>query len=470
MKFILLSFISFLIAVSGPANTSQVNADDGLTKRGWLAFGDMRGYFEPCGCDPEADLGGVQRIATFLKRERAVSPGFYLFNLGNNLPVELGRDRYKVPYIEEALSSFGITASLVNELEISNIKLISQRYQVAQNFVLSNMVSNPKGSSISNKIVTAGVEVYGYMYRPKLSKVLISDQAKLLKLWRANSKTKKASQRVLLFSGSSKELEYFYKSKFFNLIISANQNPLDIVVGPTEKDDPGKLKTGIADVRMVPIGGQGLLRGGRLTAVRSKSLKELLGKRIECSDLLTGNCSEVEGTSMIKTPEEYQLSWLDQQFKNPDNLANLYARYQKAGDKVFKGLSEVRKADLKSSPFIGAEACKSCHKSAYDVWSKSGHHHALSTLEKVNKNRDPECVSCHVLGYQDKGGFVSEKESPQFANVQCENCHGSRKQHVKNPTVYPKKKIDAKAVCTSCHHGTHTSDFDFNKYWSKIKH
>jgi len=467
-SFLLFSLLLVLVH-GGSVRAFAASSSNSLVKQGWLAFGDMRGYFEPCGCDPEADLGGIQRIATFIKRERAMYPNFYLFNLGNNLPVQMVRDYYKVPYIEEGLASLGLAASLVNELELSNLKLIAAEYRSAQNFVLSNMRSKFKNSSIKSKVTTNGVEVYGYMYRRKFSKVLFSDEKKLMKIWKASSKVKSSAHRVLLFSGSAKELFLLNKSKFFGLIISSNQNSLNQIVGPEEKGNPGKLYTNEEGIRMVPVGGQGFLRGGRLTKVKSKSLKELLGQKKECSNPLTSGCSDSDGR-LIKLENHYPVTWLNREFKDSESLVNLYKRYENAGQKAFKGLSESRKADLKSSPFIGGLACKGCHAKAYEVWSKSSHHHALNTLKKINKNRDPECVSCHVLGYRDKGGFVSEADSPQFADVQCENCHGPRKRHVQNPKVYPKKKVAAKATCVSCHHGTHTADFDFNQYWPKIKH
>ena len=43
-----------------------------------------------------------------------------------------------------------------------------------------------------------------------------------------------------------------------------------------------------------------------------------------------------------------------------------------------------------------------CHSEAYQIWQKSRHAHAYETLEKVGKNFDAECVSCHVVGLDKK--------------------------------------------------------------------
>ncbi|MFN3075726.1 MAG: hypothetical protein ABT940_02370, partial [Alphaproteobacteria bacterium] len=47
-----------------------------LDDDGWLAFGDLRGYIEPCGCDPSTDLGGLRRLAVLLRGGAGMPPGF----------------------------------------------------------------------------------------------------------------------------------------------------------------------------------------------------------------------------------------------------------------------------------------------------------------------------------------------------------------------------------------------------------
>ena len=51
------------------------------------------------------------------------------------------------------------------------------------------------------------------------------------------------------------------------------------------------------------------------------------------------------------------------------------------------------------------------------------------------RNFDPECISCHVVGWNPEqffpyvGGFRSEQETPQLKNTGCEDCHGSGQKH-----------------------------------------
>lgn len=87
--------------------------------------------------------------------------------------------------------------------------------------------------------------------------------------------------------------------------------------------------------------------------------------------------------------------------------------------------------------YIGSEACASCHKHAYDVWSESKHSHAYKTLVDDKhpslRQYDGECITCHTIGFGYKTGFTNEKDTPDLINVGCESCHGPGSLHAANP-------------------------------------
>lgn len=124
---------------------------------------------------------------------------------------------------------------------------------------------------------------------------------------------------------------------------------------------------------------------------------------------------------------------------------------------------------LASDPFAGSEACRTCHDKAFDVWKASAHSHALSTLEKSAQDRDPDCVGCHVVGLEAKGGFISRKETPQLADVGCESCHGPGRKHSDAPSDAPMKKVGGFS-CLQCHVPDHSPGFSFREYWKRIQH
>jgi Cytochrome c554 and c-prime len=120
------------------------------------------------------------------------------------------------------------------------------------------------------------------------------------------------------------------------------------------------------------------------------------------------------------------------------------------------------------SPYVGVETCAGCHEKENQVWANSRHAHAMATLEKRNQQFDNECVRCHVVGFQ-RGGFQSLYTTPQYANVQCEECHGPGRQHASNPGK-GYGFMTTPAGCVQCHKEPNDPDFNFSVYWPKIQH
>jgi hypothetical protein len=124
--------------------------------------------------------------------------------------------------------------------------------------------------------------------------------------------------------------------------------------------------------------------------------------------------------------------------------------------------------DSSKSIFVGVETCATCHAKEHDIWQRTGHAHAMATLEKKNEQFDTECVGCHVVGFQ-KGGFQSLVLTPQYANVQCESCHGPGRQHSEKPAK-GYGLMPTPVGCLQCHTTMNSPDFNFEIYWPKVKH
>lgn len=141
--------------------------------------------------------------------------------------------------------------------------------------------------------------------------------------------------------------------------------------------------------------------------------------------------------------------------------------------------------------FVGTKKCAVCHEPSHDVWKKSGHAdawHTLQTLE-VPRTHDPECISCHAVGWHGTNyfpyetGFWDEQDTPHLIDVGCESCHGPGENHVKaeeaNDPDERKRMREAMVLtleeaketqCYSCHDLDNSPDFDFDTYWPKIQH
>jgi len=125
-------------------------------------------------------------------------------------------------------------------------------------------------------------------------------------------------------------------------------------------------------------------------------------------------------------------------------------------------------ADAAQKSFVGAEACRTCHTADYALWASSGHAHAMQTLVDKKADFNPECVSCHVVGFKKKGGFADNATTPAMANVQCEACHGPGAKHMADPSA-PYGKA-GKPACLPCHTHDNSPTFDFDTYWPRIRH
>jgi len=118
--------------------------------------------------------------------------------------------------------------------------------------------------------------------------------------------------------------------------------------------------------------------------------------------------------------------------------------------------------------FAGASVCQGCHPDTHADWSETIHAGALEALNGIGQGENAECLPCHTVGYG-AGGFVDAAATPEFAGVQCENCHGAAAAHAANPgdeAVRPTVDI-ASAVCGACHTDVHHPNYE---QWQESGH
>ncbi|WP_246114429.1 multiheme c-type cytochrome [Rubripirellula tenax] len=153
--------------------------------------------------------------------------------------------------------------------------------------------------------------------------------------------------------------------------------------------------------------------------------------------------------------------------------------------------------------FVGSEACGKCHTNAYAVWESSAHAEATEHLVHPPKERsdiarhfDPECISCHVTGwnaqdyYPYETGYLSLEETSHLTGNGCENCHGPGAGHaaaeaegatvevalrdkLRESMKLPLEK--AREKCMTCHDLDNSPDFHEpdafeDIYWPEVEH
>ncbi|WP_417384366.1 multiheme c-type cytochrome [Gimesia sp.] len=187
-----------------------------------------------------------------------------------------------------------------------------------------------------------------------------------------------------------------------------------------------------------------------------------------------------------------------QRFKDTPKMAEHMQFYQDRLKQEDLAAKELPIDHPRGATFVGAETCGECHTKAYEKWLTTAHAHAYESLINGRKDQiergekivsriyDPECLSCHVTGWQPqdviryKSGFVNKQESPHLLGQQCENCHGPGSGHIE--LVEMDKLEEAKKVmrvtlaeakkntCFQCHDLDNSPKFEFDSYWEKIKH
>lgn len=99
-----------------------------------------------------------------------------------------------------------------------------------------------------------------------------------------------------------------------------------------------------------------------------------------------------------------------------------------------------------NAQYVGAGKCRPCHLPQAKGWEPTKMAKAFELLKpgvaadvkkahNVDPNKDytndPNCLSCHVTGYGEPGGFVSVAQTPNLVGVQCEACHGPGAAYLK---------------------------------------
>lgn len=459
---------------------------------GILAYGDLRGYVEPCGCDPETDLGGIGRLYQAVSEQRRFVPQGIVVDLGYNLasePAVTAGDKAKEAAIFAGLAALKPEAALATPRDLAYALLQKAKPHAKsppRRWLLSNLKTNSQ-PGIARFIATKGQVILGFvdpaapralplpkpvagLYKPLGPKLFRSLKAQI-----AGHQPKKGL--IVLYAGRDEGFAALKKAFPQAEFIRANRRPNDALPDHKEREQPGLL---LHQGRYsVPSFGGGILTFGRFkNTPRAEAAQAALGNGPGAPPISLGKPA-IEG---LKRPPAKPLLalpalpviWLSKAYAfqegKGDPMTAVLSSYRNSTKDAFIAAADRKaKARIEGSPYAGAAACQACHPGAYKAYMASGHAKAMATLKAKDQHQNGECVSCHVVGYDKPGGYIDERYTKELANVQCENCHGPRKAHTKNPAV-KFSGAPAREVCTSCHHVPHSSAFSFAAYWPKIAH
>ena len=154
-------------------------------------------------------------------------------------------------------------------------------------------------------------------------------------------------------------------------------------------------------------------------------------------------------------------------------MADWYEAYNAAQAEDYRQrVAAQQQREQGDGPYLGAAGCAACHAEIHAGWKATLHADALARLEDHGKDRDPECVGCHSVGFLETGGFLDRFLTPGLADVQCESCHGAGRAHATSagqmPT--PRSGIPTEQMCRRCHVPGHSPGFELESYLDQLAH
>ncbi len=209
-----------------------------------------------------------------------------------------------------------------------------------------------------------------------------------------------------------------------------------------------------------------------------------------------------------ENPVRFELITLSgDRFPDSEAMITLMQDYQGQLKDQNTVTAEPAVAHPSGAKFVGASKCGECHTKAFEIWKDTAHAHAFESLDPANKRKgherlhgvlrtfDPECLACHVTGWDPTeyarfdSGFLNEEFAVEenektlhslLAGNQCENCHGPGSQHVElieagnNEAAAKLMKVTLEqadtVTCRKCHDVDNSPDFNFQEYWEQVKH
>ena len=123
---------------------------------------------------------------------------------------------------------------------------------------------------------------------------------------------------------------------------------------------------------------------------------------------------------------------------------------------------------LESDGYSGSDVCAVCHPDEAATWRFTAHAVAFDSLVVRGKDRDAECVGCHVAGYDEAGGYGIDAGQQHLENVGCENCHSAGGPH--RPPAPGAADGNYAKVCVGCHDAKHSLGFDYTSFVEKVSH
>jgi hypothetical protein len=464
----------------GSTNSTRERAKtiDGLFQ-GWdgpqvvLTFsGRQHGYIEPCGCTGlDNQKGGLARRHTFLKHLTDDKKW-------SVVPMDLGNQVRR--FGSQAELKFQISADALIKMEYKAVGFGQEDLQLPIGALLAGAGDDGSGDTLfssanvallareltpTHKIVeAAGLKIgvitfLGNRRRKLLQADEVIHQEALAELKKVVLQLKDCDLRVLLAHADIDETRAAIQATpGFDLVITAG--------GAQEPPfQPEKTKEGPL---LIEVGAKGMFMP------------------------TLGYFPKQENRW------KYERVPLDSRFADSKDMLAGMAVYQDELKRMgLAGLGLKPISHPSGREFVGSAKCAECHEDAYNVWKASDHAHATDSLvtpaerSEIARHFDPECLSCHVTGWNAQNffpyesGYLGLESTPLMVGNGCENCHGPGSEHVTAEEGDATDEVldrlrgemhrdKSEQACMECHDIDNSPDFHspgaFEEFWDAIAH
>ncbi len=446
-----------------------------------MITGRQYGYMEPCGCSGlENQNGGLVRRSTLIKQLR--EKGW------NVLPVDAGNQ----------VRRFGRQAELKFQFTIESLRQMGYRAIGFGPDDLRLPAAELVGLIDAETFVCANAKIFGDSSFTAPCRVFTDGGKKVgMTMVLGDRNVQMVNNSEVTFESAEASLKQVWPQ------LEQAKCDLYVLVAHTSIEESQQLARQFPQFQVViTTGGAGEPAREPESIEGTKSLLIQVGTK----GMFAGVLGLFDDAAR---PLRYQRVPLDSRFPDSPQMLQLMAEYQdQLKTHGFEGLGITPQPMQGERKFVGSQLCQECHEKEYTIWKEglhghvAKHSHAYATLEhppnsrgSIPRNHDPECLSCHVVGWNPqkyfpyKSGFLSLEQTPELTDVGCENCHGPGSQHIAaengdldvdddgidqlREQMWIALK-DAEKKCLECHDLDNSPAFQepgaFETYWSKIEH
>ena len=448
-----------------------------------VVTGNQHGYIEPCGCTGlDRQKGGVARRMTFMTQLKEkgwplipVDAGNLIRRIGAQASIKFEQSTNALKQMEYQSVGFG-----PDDLRLSATDLISYTYADTPEqamFVSANVTLLDPELLPQFKLAEQGDMVVGVtnVLDPEKvdannsSDITVDDPVESAQKALDEMNKAGAEFRVLAYFGTEEAAQAVAKK--------VGGYDLLVVSGGYGEPTYRSLDIEGCDTKMIVTGNKGMYAG-------------LVALKKDASGAVTQ-------TAYSRVP-------LTHEFKDAPAMRKLMADYQQQLEQLgLDGLGLRPVPHPSGGQFIGSAACAKCHQDAFDVWESSPHAFATESIVEPAEGRgdvarhfDPECISCHVTGwnpqeyYPYESGYLDLTQSSHLTGSGCENCHGPGAAHsaaeqegsgvseeqLKALRLAMQLPLDkARDKCMTCHDLDNSPDFHDpdafeDEYWPQVEH